>query len=241
MNQTKTRHLNDVFGDKVATFFSDRSVDFVLKSDQADLTTAQKEYLSEQLGFPIPPIVNIRQVHGDRVIIASEEDLKSRGGPLPEADGIITNFSGIPIVVRTADCLPVFIFDPEKNCIGLVHAGWRGTAKQIALKAAQAMRDNWACSPQDLQILLGPAIRSCCYEVGPELKNFSSEEIVARDNKIFLDLILANRRQLLRYGVKPINIFDSEIYTCCDKSYFSYRREGQGTGRHISVIVLRST
>ena len=87
MNPIKIRLLNDVFGDKVATFFSDRSIDFVLNSDQTDLTIVQKEYLSEQLGFPVSQIINIRQVHGDQVISATAEDLRSHR-PLPEADGI---------------------------------------------------------------------------------------------------------------------------------------------------------
>src|SRR5437016_14537563 len=98
MNQTKTRLLNDVFGEKVATFFSDRSVDFVLEQGQSDLTSSQKEYLSEQSGFPISKIVNIRQVHGDHVIAATAEDLRN-DQPLPEADGIVTNLPGLPIAV----------------------------------------------------------------------------------------------------------------------------------------------
>jgi YfiH family protein len=241
MNPTKTLLLNEALASlkaagKVAAFFSDRSADFVLKEGQSDLTQPQKECLSQQLG--VSKVVNIRQVHGDHVLVVSSEDLQNQG-PLTEADGVITNSPNVPIAVRTADCLSVFLFDPKKNCIGLVHAGWRGTEKQIALKAAKLMRENWGCAPEDLRAAFGPAIRSCCYEVGPEFKNFFPKETFERDGKIFLDLAGVNRNQLLRYGVKPKHIFDSQACTCCDPAYFSYRREGKAAGRHLSVLVLR--
>ena len=223
---------------KVTAFFSDRSIDFILKEGETALSFLQKEFLSKQFGFPVTKIINIRQVHGDHVLAVAAEDLENQG-PLPEADGIITNTIGIPVAVRTADCLPVFIFDPKKNCIGIVHAGWRGSEKQIALKAVKLMRDYWASAPEDLKIVFGPAIRSCCYQVGEEFKAFFPKEIYQRDGKLFLDLVLSNRTQLLRYGVKPKNIFDLGICTCCNQDYFSYRREGSGAGRHISAMVLR--
>ena len=238
MPPTKILSLDNVFTERVAIFFSDRSLDFALKEDQTNLTVPQRNYLTEQLGFPIPQVINIRQVHGDHVISVGGEDLRGRNA-LPEADGIITNAVGVPIAVRTADCLPVFIFDPQKNCVGLVHAGWRGSEKQIALQAVKLMREQWACAPEDLRVVWGPAIRSCCYEVGQEFKNFFPQETAERNGKIFLDLVLVNRNQLLRYGVKPKNIFDSRSCTCCDPAYFSYRREGQATGRHLSLLVLK--
>ena len=239
MPQAKTSQLHDLFASlQVVTCFSDRSVNFVLPEDQSELSLSQRQFLSEQAGFPITKLINIRQVHGDHVITVTAEDLRI-SGPLPEADGIITKAIGVPIAVRTADCLPVFIFDPKKNCIGLVHAGWRGSEKQIALKAVKLMRDNWACAPEDLRIGFGPAIRSCCYQVGPEFENFFSQEVSKKSDKLFLDLVAANRNQLLRYGIKPKNILDCGICTCCNPDYFSYRREGSGTGRHISVMALR--
>src|SRR5258705_7815074 len=99
MPPTKTLPLNDIFASpKVATFFSDRSVDFVLQEGQTDLTASQKEHLSEQFGFPIKQLINIRQVHGQHIITASAEDLKNSGSWL-EADGVITNVLGLPIAV----------------------------------------------------------------------------------------------------------------------------------------------
>ena len=142
--------------------------------------------------------------------------------------------------MRTADCLPVYIFDPKKNCLGLVHAGWRGSEKRIVVKALKLMRDYWGCAPENVQIRLGPAIRACCYQVGQEFKEFFPGEVFPREEKLFLDLALVNRNQLLKYGVRPKNIFDTEACTCCDPSLFSYRREGQAAGRHLSLMILKS-
>lgn len=234
----KTQLFNDVFGEKVATFFSDRSVDYVLKPEQSDLTPSQKEHLSRQFVFPVPRIFNIRQVHGEHVLVVTADDLKNSG--VPEADAVITNARHVPIAVRTADCLPVFIFDPKKNCLGLVHSGWRGSEKRIVVKALQRMRDEWGCAPENIQIVFGPCIRPCCYEVGGEFKNFFRRGILNHDGKFFLDLPLVNRDQLIGYGIKSKNIFDPGDCTCCDQSYFSYRRDGPAAGRHLSLMVLKS-
>ena len=84
MSQTKTLPLKDIWNEKVTAFFSDRSIDFVLKPDQKDLTPAQKEYLSLQTGFPVSKIVNIRQVHGEHVVAVTAEDLKANT-PIPRS------------------------------------------------------------------------------------------------------------------------------------------------------------
>src|SRR3989338_5565689 len=106
MNPIKMLLLNEIFASKkVASLFSDRSVNFVLEQGQSELTVLQKKYLSQQLGFSISKIINIRQVHGDHVLIATAQDLQNQEAT-PEADGIVTNIPGVPIAVRTADCLP---------------------------------------------------------------------------------------------------------------------------------------
>ena len=239
MPPTKILSLDNVFTERVAIFFSDRSLDFALKEDQTNLTVPQRNYLTEQLGFPIPQVINIRQVHGDHVISVGGEDLRGRNA-LPEADGIITNAVGVPIAVRTADCLPVFIFDPQKNCVGLVHAGWRGTHREIAMRTLQMMRKNFGTWFADLKVAFGPSIRSCCYEVGPEFKKYFPKEVVRKADRFYLDLPLINKRQLLKLGIKEKNICDCKICTCCERNFFSYRREKEKAGRMVSLMMLKS-
>jgi polyphenol oxidase len=234
-----TQLLTNVFSERAKTCFSDRSIDFILKPEQTDLTSPQKEYLAQRLDFPVSRIANIRQVHGEHVIVVTAEDLKGNG-PLPEADAILTRVPDVPIAIRTADCLPIFIFDAKRNCLGLVHAGWRGSEKRIVVKALKHMREEWGCTPEDIQVVLGPCIRPCCYEVGEEFKQFFLRETLTRDGKTYFDLALANRTQLVKYGIKVKNIFDTGDCTCCDPSFFSYRREGQAAGRHLSLMVLKA-
>jgi YfiH family protein len=85
-------------------------------------------------------------------------------------DGLITNTPGILLAVLTADCLPVILVDPRNRAVGVFHAGWRGTARRIVEKGIGEMRRAFGTRARDVLAALGPGIRGCCYQVGPELK-----------------------------------------------------------------------
>lgn len=235
----KIRFFNDFFPAELTAFVSDRSMDFTLKEGQSGLTGQQKQFLSSQLNFDLPQMVNIRQVHGSRIIVAAEETAAESSFP-EEADGAVTNVCCLALTVRTADCLPIFIFDPRRKCIGLIHAGWRGARQEIPSRAVRLLEKRFGCRPQDIRVAFGPAIRPCCYAVGEEFKDYFPDETMERGEKRYFDLPKASRNQLLRCGIKEANIFDCGICTCCDTDYFSYRREGERTGRMISLMMLRS-
>jgi YfiH family protein len=230
--------FRDFFSPHVVAFVTDRSVDFRMPDEPPALSSAQREFLLGQLGFNLPEVFTIRQVHGNRIVVADPESLSSNNA-LEEADGIITDVPGLPIAVRTADCLPVFIYDPRHEIIGLIHAGWRGTSQQILNEALGLMRRRWHANPADLRVAFGPAIRVCCYQVGQQFREYFPEETVQRDRGYFLDLSVANKNQLLRLGVDARHIFDSTVCTCCDSGYFSYRREGEVAGRMLSLMMLK--
>ena len=225
------------FPSNVIALVSDRTVDFTLGVPPLAWTEAQRQYLSAHLPREILPIISMRQVHGDQIIEADTDILDKHG--LIEADGIVTDRKNFPIAVRTADCLPIFIFDPQKKCIGLVHAGWKGSQQQIAAKAIKKMQDNWSCLPENLLITLGPGIRQCCYQTGDEFQEFFPREVVVKENAFYLDLFQVNKNQLLHGGVRAENILENFSCTCCDPRFFSYRREGLKSGRHISVMMLK--
>jgi YfiH family protein len=155
-----------------------------------------------------------------------------------EADAFITNEKNLPIAIRTADCVPVFIFDPVRRAIGLAHTGWKGTIKSIAAKTVQKMKENYASRPSDLKVVLGPSIRRCCYTVGKEFHDYFSGYVHHRDGFLYADMIAANHDQLLKAGVHDKNIFDSGDCTCCHAGYFSFRRDGEKAGRMISLMML---
>ncbi|HLD88175.1 MAG TPA: peptidoglycan editing factor PgeF [Candidatus Omnitrophota bacterium] len=216
-------------------FTGDASVDFTTRDFDAPLTTAQSAYLKTHTGIDIPRVFWRKQVHGDDVLIAGKEAC-ARG--CPDADAFITDRKNVPIAIRTADCVPVFIYDPLKQVIALVHAGWKGTRQRIAAKTVQEMQDKFTCRCYDLKVALGPAIRSCCYEAGPEFKAYFPDDTVESGGKIYVDIVAANRRQLVKAGVPDSNIFDGGICTCCNKDYSSFRRDGEKAGRMISLMML---
>lgn len=191
------------------------------------------------LDFDVPEPAQVRQVHGDRIIVADGRYPRGKGS-LGEADGLMTKVPYLPLAIRTADCLPVFMFDAGQEGIGLIHAGWRGMRKNILGQAVGLMERQWRSNPGDIRVALGPAIRPCCYEVGGEFLEYFPGECVSRGGRHYLDLPKAGQNQLTAFGVHRENIFDCGICTCCDRNYFSNRRDGKDAGRMISLMVMRS-
>ena len=216
---------------------SDASVDFTPTDFDSPLTEAQRVYLRKLSAVDIPLVFWRKQVHGDDILIVSGGVLSSKA--CPDADAYITNEKNLPIAIRTADCVPVFIYDPKNNAIGLAHAGWRGTYKSIALKTIQKMQESFGCDPASLRTVLGPSIRECCYQVGEEFRHYFPSNTKDRGGYLYADVVGANRDQLLKAGVLPANIYDSGICTCCNKDYFSFRRDGKNAGRMISLMMLK--
>jgi polyphenol oxidase len=227
---------------------SDRSVDFTLRDQQQEMNQDQKEFLkthfsltgeSRDQTFDVSNVFNIRQVHGKKVVLANHQN-DNTAPSIQEADGLLTNELNLPIVVRTADCLPIYLYDPKKHCIGILHAGWRSSQANIVETALELMKQCWQSDSEDIKVAFGPSIRSCCYEVGSEFGQYFPLEIVQRGKQDYLDLPKVNQRHLLKKGVSQENIFDCNICTCCDHKYFSYRREGADVGKMLSMIMLKS-
>ncbi|MCQ4638551.1 peptidoglycan editing factor PgeF [Anaerovorax odorimutans] len=197
----------------------------------------------QQLGLehaqPVWPV----QVHKDRIAVIEQKG----NAPIriPDTDGSITDVPGVLLTTVHADCLPVYLYDPVKGAIGLVHAGWRGTAAGIAPKAAALMEQTFGCKAEDILAHIGPGISSCCFETGPEVleefkRNWNFAEEFASpcgegSEKNYLDLKGINRRQLEEAGLKAKRITASSHCTCCEPEIFcSYRREG-GTYRRMGA------
>lgn len=215
---------------------SDGSIDFTCDDFDVPLTVTQRAYLQKKCGVAITQVFWRKQIHGDNILEAHGGAGASKG--CPDADAYITDEKNLPIAIRTADCVPVFIFDPRRRVIGLAHAGWKGTDKAIAAKTVQRMQEKYASQPSDLKIVFGPSIRECCYQVGAEFRDYFPAYVQDRGGLLYLDLIAANRDQLLQESVWQANIFDSGICTCCNKNYFSFRRDGIKAGRMISLMML---
>jgi len=180
------------------------------------------------------------QVHGNNVQVITE-DLIGRGAfsfadTVPETDALITNLTDVPLLLFYADCVPVMLADPVTGVIGLVHAGWRGTAAQIVKKTVLAMNEAFGVKPVNLLAAIGPSIGSCCYEVDDVVKDkmpdYETCFTANCDGKYYLDLWQTNRQQLVESGVVPSNISTAGVCTNHNPElFFSYRYENGKTGR----------
>ena len=161
-------------------------------------------------------------------------------GMYPVADGLVTQDPEIILTLKVADCVPVFLYDPSKNIIGLVHLGWRGTVENIVLNAIQLMEKNGA-ETGDIRCFLGPAIGICCYEVDGEVaKKFDDKaKVKMEERKWRVGLHQQIRLQLASVGVQKKNIHSSEICTYESQGYHSYRRDGENAGRMFAFLRLK--
>jgi YfiH family protein len=180
----------------------------------------------------------MRQVHGATVLHAPWEGT-------PDADAAVSTEPGLLVGISTADCLPILLVDPSRRVAAAAHAGWRGTAAQVAARAAEALIAGGS-RPADLVAALGPGIGPCCYEVGEELRDAFGPggEAFFRPGprgRSHLDVRAANAHQLREAGVPPDRIHHVEDCTACHAElYYSYRRDGPGTGRMISFVGYRA-
>lgn len=167
-----------------------------------------------------------KQVHGDHIEVIEQRPYRPL--ELEDTDGMITNLRGVLLTTVHADCLPVYFFDYVKNVIGLVHAGWRGTAAGIASKAVYTMNREYGCDPENIQVYIGPGISRCCFETGEDVyEKFGDEFSDKKGDKYYIDLKGINKQQLTDIGIPEINIEVSGHCTCCEAETFcSYRREG---------------
>lgn len=202
-----------------------------------------REGFLKNLGIDYRKLACAKQAHGSCVRYAQEGYI-GKGAldyedSVSATDAFITDKKNLPLAIFTADCLAIFLYDPQRPAIGLIHAGWRGTKENIAAKAIRLMRKHFNSRPSLLRAGFSPAIRGCCYEVAEEFAGFFGAAVAKRGGRNYLDLAQANRRQILSAGVKEQNIFDSKIcVSCANQEYFSFRKEGLSCGRMMAIAML---
>ena len=256
---TRPGGVSDAGGEKVLNLGA-------VEWDTRENVEENKRRFQAALGAADHTLVSLHQIHSDVV-----RCFKSAPPKQCKGDASATNRLGLLLGVRTADCAPVLVVDPQRRVVAAIHAGWRGTLARIVTKTIGQMQMEFACRPQDLLAAIGPTIGGCCYEVGTEVAAaFAAKFANASDffdelrtgdepnplqwlnmmppghqpppNKVLLDLKKANRAQLVEAGVREEDIFVTELCTSCDVDrLFSYRKEGASSGRLMGVIGIRST
>lgn len=205
----------------------------------ASACEARRRFCS-QCGVDFHGLVCAQQVHGARVACVSETHAgcgaTAYHDGLPSTDALITGARGLPLAVQVADCVPVYLFDPEQGAGGLVHAGRRGTLENVSGLAVQALVTHFNSKPGDIHALIGPSAGVCCYEVSPQMASTFSEAGLPVEGRK-LDLWRANAQQLEQAGVPSAHITIAGLCTVCDERFFSYRAN-DGACRNMALFVL---
>lgn len=213
---------------------------FTLKNIDAKSRNDISKVCKEQ-NFNIDNLTSNIQIHSDIVNKVSASNICDKH----EGDALITNIKKVPLLVFTADCVPIAIIDKKNKAIGAVHAGWRGTYEKIAQKTIDEMSKNYNTNPDDIVCVIGPSIGPCCYEVSKELvekfntnlTNYNEKFYIIDNDKYYLDLWKINEYILQASGVNKNNIINLNLCTSCNSDKFHSYRKHQQTPERIGMII----
>ena len=226
---------------KTEHFFTTRET--IIKSKELDcceIVETNKRDICDYLKISVGNLRTPSQTHTANVAVASV-DIKN----YPDTDGLIVSTNDIAVFLNFADCTPLIFYDEVKNIGAVSHAGWRGTAANIAANTINKMVQDFGCNPKNISVAIGAAISYCCFNVGQDVCNQIEASVrdfsglaEIRNGEIFVDLKAVNARQIQECGVEKIDI--SPYCTCCNNDlFFSYRKENATPNRHSAVLKVR--
>lgn len=193
-----------------------------------------RELFFGKLGIDLKQVSRCHQVHGNAVLVVTAPVTNEK------YDAQITNKPNVFLAASIADCTPILIHDEKNNAVAAIHAGWRGTVGKIVSNALQLMKENYGTEGIDCKAFIGACISYENFEVGDEVaENFDSslKRFDEQKQKWFVNLKIANQKQLLAFGVLENNIEISDYCTVeNNNTFFSHRKEKGVTGRMMAVI-----
>lgn len=215
----------------------------VLDSDRKHLlkTVLESEFKLKSAATLWP-----RQTHGKKVGIVNQHNINE---DFEATDALITSMRGVFIGVKTADCVPVLLYDAHTETIAAVHSGWRGTVQNIVAETLQAMHDEFGTQASNVWAAIGPCIGTSNYEVGAEVfaqfqNLFSPKQLneltePLHHGKALLNLKKAIEFQLRDWGLpaSQIDCMEACTFNAADR-FYSARRDGAATGRMINGLML---
>lgn len=222
-------------------------------NDMPENVMRNRQLFCDKFSIDFNHLIFPRQTHSDHILVIDKKFLKltakKQTALLEGVDALITAQKSICIGINTADCVPVLLFDPERNVIAVAHAGWRGTVARIAAKTAQQMIQDFQCRAENLLVAIGPSISAANYEVDNDvLAEFVKADFptgkcftkAPNSDKLQLDLWAANRWQLEELGILPEHIEVAGICTFAQAdTYFSARKLGIHSGRIASCLMMK--
>nr|WP_276540382.1 peptidoglycan editing factor PgeF [Salipaludibacillus agaradhaerens] len=216
-----------------------------------------RRLLADLLQFPLENWACAEQVHEDHIVKISK-DLTGYGAlnyqdSIKGTDGFYTTETNTLLALCYADCVPIYYMAPEHHTIGIAHAGWKGSVKNIAGKMVELWKINESIPSTEIYAAIGPSIGPCCYMVDDrvikEVNDILSSSQISNSpyekvshDQYSLDLKKLNLLLLLNAGIDRANILVSQYCTSCEKSlFFSHRRDNGKTGRMLSFIGFKNT
>jgi hypothetical protein len=206
-------------------------------TDDLNAVQENRQQFFKTLGIAPDRMVFPQQVHSDHVEVVMQP------GSISRTDALITNQKSLFLTVQTADCFPVFLYDPRFMVTGIVHSGWRGTAGNIVGKTIRKMQNIFGCSPGILYAAVGAGIQGTCYPVDDKTASYFDTRYCVPDGPghCRLDIQRVILDQLCETGVQLDHIESDETCThCAADMYYSYRRDGRKSGRMMAVIGMRN-
>lgn len=221
------------------------------KYEDKDILEKNYKKLAKEFKFEYGKIIRPFQTHTDNIVsIKNNEEIK-----LDNVDGLITNEKDKVLSLTYADCIPVYMFEPNKKVVANIHSGWKGTVQKISEKAVKQMISDFECDVKNIICCMGPSICKKHFEVDEdvmlqfkkvfEYTNRLDEVIESKINsegvkKYYIDTVKINRMMLEKVGLKPENIIESKICTVCNnKEFHSYRADKEKSGRNTAIIYLK--
>lgn len=207
-----------------------------------EVSTHNKKVLANYLGIEESNLISPTQTHSSNIDMATINKTD-----YPDTDALILTNKEQAVFLNFADCTPIILYDKKYNIGAIAHAGWRGTVEKIAPKTVEKILElNDETSCKNIYAIIGPAISSCCYNVGQEVIDGVTKSVnntnglfYNKNDKIYIDLKEVNKRQLKEFGLPTENIDTCPYCTSCNNDlFFSYRKENGTTNRHNAIIKL---
>ena len=212
---------------------------------------AWRQRVCDALNVPFENLTSPEQVMGGEVLPIGDGDVgcgrDGRDSAVRFVDGLVLDRPGVPMILLSADCPLVCVYDPDLIVVGAVHTSWQGTMAGAAENLVTQMVRTFGCDTSRLRAAISPSAGPCCYEVGEEVRRIARTklkdadvDVADRNGRLVLDLWSANRRQLLGTGIPPDRIEVAGLCSICDERFWSHRRDGSDAGRFALFVALRA-
>ena len=223
------------------------------RGDDFDNVMENHRRFAEAIGYNHMDTVFSDQIHGVHIARA---ELSDRGHGMhaekgiKDADGLVTNVPGVPLMTFYADCVPLFFYDPARKVIAAAHSGWRGTVAGIGKIMVEYMCSNMGCRREDILAVIGPSICMDCYEVSEDVAEQFAEAFLQethtdilrakQDSKYMLNLWKANEYILREAGITQNHLSTPDICTCHNPELMISHRQTNGQrGNMAGVLILQ--